>query len=493
MIKNRYLKLCFVFLIFLALFIKGLFLLDPDFGFHIRGGQIINLTGVPKLDPFSYTMPSFPVIDHEWLTDLTFYKLFNSTGFPGLSITFTILLALALYAAFLRSSKHYFEVPLILAISAIFPYFSVRPQVESWLMLSILLLVIFKKDLWKNFKYVLPFFFVLWANLHGSFALGIFTLLIYLLFKSVRLKKLQLDILAVLFICLLATFVNPYGPRLWYEVWSSISDSSLRWTIIEWQPSFVFFNFPLLAYFSVSIVFVWREKKHLILEQMALYFIFLLAAISSLRHVPLWLIVSLPLTIDSIYAFSEEITKRKFALRRFLKLHWVVLVISLILFISQALFLLKGARGVSEDSFYPGKAIVYLRNNLPYGQIFSRYDWGGYLIWKLPEKKVFVDGRMPSWRLKENPTQESDYAYGDYLDLLRGKTDYRQTFEKYNIDTVLWAEGKKNLLENVQDFLRRFFPGSKKNQKFNLLKELDNDGWHEVYKDSVSVIYKKGS
>ena len=77
MIKNRYLKLCFVFLIFLALFIKGLFLLDPDFGFHIRGGQIINLTGVPKLDPFSYTMPSFPVIDHEWLTDLTFYKLFN--------------------------------------------------------------------------------------------------------------------------------------------------------------------------------------------------------------------------------------------------------------------------------------------------------------------------------------------------------------------------------------------------------------------------------
>ena len=27
------------------------------------------------------------------------------------------------------------------------------------------------------------------------------------------------------------------------------------------------------------------------------------------------------------------------------------------------------------------------------GRSFSEYSWGGYLVWHLPEDKVFVDGR----------------------------------------------------------------------------------------------------
>jgi DNA-directed RNA polymerase subunit RPC12/RpoP len=50
-----------------------------------------------------------------------------------------------------------------------------------------------------------------------------------------------------------------------------------------------------------------------------------------------------------------------------------------------------------EDVYYPKKAVVYLKNNLPQGNIFAPFGWGGYLVWHLPEKKVFISGQMPHW------------------------------------------------------------------------------------------------
>jgi len=59
------------------------------------------------------------------------------------------------------------------------------------------------------------------------------------------------------------------------------------------------------------------------------------------------------------------------------------------------------------------------------GDMFNEYDWGGYLIWKLPEYKTFVDGRMPSWR------DDTGYsAFEEYLEIRKNITQEQGVVEK---------------------------------------------------------------
>ena len=83
-------------------------------------------------------------------------------------------------------------------------------------------------------------------------------------------------------------------------------------------------------------------------------------------------------------------------------------------------------------------------------------------------------------------------AFDTYNEVLSGKIDYRQVFDKYDIDTVL---SQKYSAESGGDFYNKAenvlsFFGWEKND-FNFLKALEEDGWKKVYEDDVSEIYKK--
>ena len=72
--------------------LEKLFAFRSDFGWHLRFGQIILAKGIVYKDLFSYTMPSYNFVDHEWLSDALFgfgffYPL---VGKFGLSIFFAL-------------------------------------------------------------------------------------------------------------------------------------------------------------------------------------------------------------------------------------------------------------------------------------------------------------------------------------------------------------------------------------------------------------------
>src|SRR6476661_7036155 len=49
------------------------------------------------------------------------------------------------------------------------------------------------------------------------------------------------------------------------------------------------------------------------------------------------------------------------------------------------------AKQVSDGS--PVKAVEYIQSHHLSGNMLNEYDYGGYLIWALPEHPVFIDGR----------------------------------------------------------------------------------------------------
>ena len=477
--------------IFLAFCFRASTFLDPDFGWHIRMGEIISRAGIPTRDPFSYTMPSFPFISHEWLVDVLLKNLYESLGMTGLSLIFTTIAFLALYPA-LRGGdgrRTFWEVSLVLGFGIIFPYFGVRPQVVTWLFWAIFLTLVLSQKVWDKWRFFLPFFFVVWVNLHASFAIGIVSLALIGIFSFWEKRKRRVDLILVFLLSTLATFINPYGPRIWYEVWLSISDTSLRWSILEWQPAFFSVNLALIFYLVVSVFLIWRSRKRYGIYELSLYFFFLLQGLASTRHIPLWVILSIPMTIRAFGFLLASVKGIAFGEKRFKLVYKWTLYLSVVIALLQSFIILGAANSMDEEGFYPKGAVLFLKQNLPQGEIFSVYGWGGYLIWKLTEKKVFIDGRMPSWRYGENPTSESSYAMRDYTDVLNGRIPYQEIFEKYGVSVVLWPKDKPlKFFDTLSQKLEQVL--FKKGEPFNLVKELEKDGWQKVYEDQVAVIYQ---
>lgn len=104
--ENSHMLIVFYLFIWITFFINGISFLDPDFGWHLKMGQLILARGIPITDPFSYTMSSFPFVDHEWLTNIMIAKLYPTLGFLGLSAFYSTAAVLAIYIA---TSKYIFS------------------------------------------------------------------------------------------------------------------------------------------------------------------------------------------------------------------------------------------------------------------------------------------------------------------------------------------------------------------------------------------------
>jgi len=90
------LLLCFVIL-FAAFWLKGNLFLDPDFGWRLKTGELVLTQGIPETDPFTYTMPSFPWVDHAWSQSLLMYIAHSLSGYAGLALVYSLFAVLALW------------------------------------------------------------------------------------------------------------------------------------------------------------------------------------------------------------------------------------------------------------------------------------------------------------------------------------------------------------------------------------------------------------
>src|ERR1700682_2613710 len=133
-------------------------------------------SGLPQLDPFSYTMSSYHFIDHEWLTDIFLAKIFPLVGFWGLGAIFTCLALLTVGFVLNFTYSDLMLVPTLLVSLLLLYYGGTRAQVITWFFLGLLFWIIFINQGWPRLKYLLPVLFFLWANLHGGFVIGLIVL-----------------------------------------------------------------------------------------------------------------------------------------------------------------------------------------------------------------------------------------------------------------------------------------------------------------------------
>ena len=208
--------------------------------------------------------------------------LFNFINFIGLHLFFLFLLILIVFFTFKRNinllgKQSIFQIGVViwlfLGLLASRPHLGIRVQEFALLGLSILLWLfsLHKKENFRNYFWYLPLIFFFWANIHGSFILGLFLLVAYCfyifispffkyldhwqLFKIDNFNnKFKKQLLIITTLSFLATLINPYGLGL-YSFLGTYTNTIYMSYIREWQSQFVFPLFYLqIFYLALAIV-----------------------------------------------------------------------------------------------------------------------------------------------------------------------------------------------------------------------------------------------
>ncbi len=393
---------------------------DPDAGWHIRSGNYILNHGIPHYDIFTYTAASFPWINHEWLSDCLSAILYNTGGMPLLIIFFSAVWA----AGFTLASRRLSLPILAISLASIFDFIAARPS--AWLLLFFASTERLLENNSKKSQWFLPLLMLVWSNIHGSFIIGLCLILFY---KIIVQKPISWLVVGLSFV---VTLVNPYGWKLYTEVFRTIFDSQLHSRITEWN------SLTNPQYFLMTgtiLIGLWfATERHIFQKKYILPALMLLASLSSVRYYLLFVAASVRYFEEAFDVFWQTL-KQRYALAG--PLYFVSTI-------TAALVLIPFNFSLSTTHTWPKQISAYLKTHPCPGNVFNMYDYGGYFILHNPEFKVFIDGRMPSW--KHN---DVDY-FSLYSDMLSSTTARQKIISQYNIRCIVFAADEPRFIEPLK-------------------------------------------
>jgi hypothetical protein len=160
------------------------------------------------------------------------------------------------------------------------------------------------------------------------------------------------------------------------------------------------------------------------------------AALRSVRHIPIYALVAIPIMCAMVQACLQEREVTKWFESKQLPMTPAKTLINAVLLASFLAFVVARVRYVSrqqadmEAKELPAAAASFIATQHPPAPMLNHYNWGGYFIWRLhPEYRVYIDGRAD--------------LYGDaFMDdlatiyYLRGDS-WRTPLDRWGIRTVV--------------------------------------------------------
>jgi hypothetical protein len=386
-------------------------IIDPDIWWHMRTGEwIVEHRTVPWRDPFSSYGGENLWVAYSWLFEVLVYGLHRWFGLWGLilySLTLSLLIAVALHKLVRRYALPFSsEVALTAAgLLAMKPLLSPRPWLFTILFFIIELDILLTARQSGNLRKLLwlPPLFLLWANLHIQFVYGLFVLGLAALEPLLERLRRRRDpdtkgwlrsfrfLFLVTLACGAATLLNPYHAFVYQPVILFIEQTGFfdyvsEMTAPKFRGPWDWFVLANLLGAAFSLGW-WREKRPF---QMLLLITGAFLSFRASRDV--WVVAVSSVTVIAA-VWGGRIGHDPFAITRF---RAVVAVMMLI--IASGIVCVR--RDLSEARLqeatadkFPALAAAFVEEHKYTGPLYNHFNWGGYLLWRLPRVPVIVDGR----------------------------------------------------------------------------------------------------
>ena len=417
---------------------------DNDLWGHLLFGRDLLTAGaIPLVDTYAYTTAGQPWLNHEWLSQVLMAAIYGGTGSTGLLLSkfaiavTTFLLVLSQVWRRARSA-HTRAVVGLLAVAVLARGFSIRPQMFTYCFLALILRLL--EDVRGGRQWALwlvPGLFLVWANMHGGFVLGLGILGLFACADLVRRSARTLRLWLVLGASAVVTLINPYGWRLFLFVGHELTRAH---PITEWQPTAVeaaqFAFFVMLGLFLATTAFSpdWRRNGW----QAVLAFGIACLALRHQRHTPLFaLCAAAPLAaqLDTAAVWLGRRLTFSFSLfsQRLLGVGIIALAVTQLV-LTGLRWHDTGIQITYDTRDYPTAAVRMLQRAGVRGNVAVPLDWGEYVLWFLaPQVKVSLDGRFA--------TVFPERVVQDNFNLFSGAPGWRRLLDDYPTEAVLAPAG----------------------------------------------------
>ena len=426
-----------------------------DLWFHLAIGRwILEHKSLPLVDLWSFTRTGKPWLQHEWLTDLLFgtvAKLFGQYSLTYVKWVLLVATLLLLFRVVWRLSNEPLSsyLSILLGAAVAVPFLDLRPHLVTNLLYVLLLCLLLPK---KRPSWYLPLLFLVWANLHGGFFFGLMALAILLspaIVSGPKPDRIRASLIWVS--SALLALLNPSGLKAFaYPLKYAFDRSSAFKELDEWRPPFVDVgtHSPLYPYaiaiFALATLYLlfrrWRGKEGLNWAALGLGLLTLAMSLTSRRFIVLFALSQSLITGPALAVLLVPVMKRiprliAPALAAGLGLFWLY---------PYPLAPYAFHYLTAEDDF-PVETCTFIEVNHLSGNVFSYYNWGGYLHLRTNgQMKVFIDGRAD--------TVYDSETFRQYLTVQRFQPGWKKVIENSNAQYILWPRSSQGapLAELVQ-------------------------------------------
>ena len=401
--------------------------LDPDIWWHLKVGDwIVEHHAVPHTGILSRTAADRPWVAYSWGYEVLLARAYAWFGLLGIGAYGTLLTLAVAYAIYwmLRHLSGRFWVALIgtgVVCSAFLFNGMPRPFFFSIGLFAVTLTRLLEASRTGRIErlYWLPLIFWFWANLHIQFIYGLFLVGLFVgihfalcLNKAFRITPDFLlapsfsstTLVAIAAACILATLAGPYTYHP-YQVAYEYSKAKFTYAVIlELQPlTFRGFSHFVELFLTAGGFFAVGWKRKVDLFKLALLAAATVIAYRTMRRAWFICLPAAACIADALALPQENERNATWFVETWLeKLSVAAAVVVLLALISNGTDFTPRGLDRAISSQYPVNAVNYLRRNPLPGPLYNHLNWGGFLMWYMPQYPVAIDGRND--------------LYGDQLD-----------------------------------------------------------------------------
>ncbi|MCY4107235.1 MAG: hypothetical protein OXG02_11115 [Chloroflexi bacterium] len=383
---------------------------DPDTWWHLRSAEHTLTQGIIRQDPFSFTRAGEDWLNHSWGGQLLLWAAWKAGGDLGLALFTASLAVLGMMVvgrmlAATAANAHLRAYLLVFCALTASVFWSARPQMLSFCFSAMTLWFLRRGG---RGRWFLPLLFILWANVHAGFAVGLLYLALSALASGYdaftnrwRLPRVRASHwLLLIAACLIALCLNPYGAELLLIPLRTLTLSELHTSIREWQTPNLHqpTTWPFLCMLALTLSSLALSRRRPPSSEVFVITATTLMALWAGRHIALFALAATPTLGAQLAALPLP---RRWRLppppRMSAARGWAHLVLVTLLGLGVALYT---AASLAEERIeeiqsaqFPVAAVQHLRETQPAGPLFHTYEWGGYLLWHAPNYPSFIDGR----------------------------------------------------------------------------------------------------
>jgi hypothetical protein len=487
---------CLVLLTLTYALLAGLkTVVDFDLGWQMAAGRyLVAHHAIPRTELFSYTAHG-----SEWiypvLSGLVFYLLHQVGGYAAIS-WFCALACVATAAVLIYKRNLWAVVLALLGVPVLAS--EIMPRASLF---TILLFTCFGRILVDHFEgrqsplWLLPLLMLFWVNLHTGFVAGCALAGAYLIVEALEVPFHARRSAAIsrckralpwLIAAVLVTIINPWGIRIFAAV--SRQQSVVRWqsaSLEEWEPVKAAAAFRELGWRTPDSARWWLLGFGLIIAALCLWrrrigpaLVLLVAAFAFLRHQRMEAPCVILICLIGGSVLTNAAAHNRFPWH---KASFAFGIVSLLVamvavrcfdLVTNRIYLSSGDLtlfGTGPSWWLPERATNFILQNHPPANLFSSFNLGSYLVWRLRD-------RYP------------DFADGRYIPFGPQLFDQQRTLTSLPLDSMEWTQAVATYHIHTVIFpLSRIFALG----EFPLLADCESTRWTPVYMDVSAIIFQR--